>query len=295
MNGKSHKGTAYADIQALHYLCRPSSLSELCPKEFFEEYEVVGSGARNRTEDLMEFEDTVYYKHPTSAIIANGNTGRLQAIRSRHTKKLAWVGQWNFPNVADFGTDILHCTEITEEMESYSFIVLAFCHHYYSIEDLKLNGSSVAKLRQIYNEGGLKQHEEFLQNVQDSAYNFLRIRPTHDNLQASTEAFVPPDNGKEEEEEPDNQADEEVPFLQGAELDSFMDSFELNLDEGEYNETPDTFDSNFTPETLNLNRIRKKGLSSVAVINYVRLLLTSAKMKTMVVSSQLPYPVTRYL
>ena len=74
---KSHKGTSYADIQALHYLCRPSSLLELCPKELFEEFEVVGSGAKHRTEDLIEFEDTAHYKHPTSAIAANRNTGKL--------------------------------------------------------------------------------------------------------------------------------------------------------------------------------------------------------------------------
>jgi hypothetical protein len=40
----------------------------------------------------MEFEDTAHYKHPTSAIAANGNSGKLQAVRSRHKKKLAWLG-----------------------------------------------------------------------------------------------------------------------------------------------------------------------------------------------------------
>ena len=130
MHVKSHKGKAYADVQALHYLCRPSSLAGLCPKEFFEEYEVVGRNVRNRTEDLMEFEDNAFYQHPTSAINTEGNTDKLQAVRSRNKKKLAWVGQWNFPDVADFGDDILHCTEITEDMEKYAFTVLAFCHHY---------------------------------------------------------------------------------------------------------------------------------------------------------------------
>jgi hypothetical protein len=127
---KSHKGTAYADIQALHYLCRPRCLSELSPKDFFEGYEIVSSDVRNRTEDLLDFEDTEYYKHPTSAMAANGNTAKLQAVGSRHRKKLAWVGQWNFPDVASFGTDILHCTEVTEEMETYSFNALALCLNY---------------------------------------------------------------------------------------------------------------------------------------------------------------------
>ena len=153
----------------------------------------------------------------------------------------------------------MHCTEVTKEMESYAFTVLAFCHNYRSIEDLKLNGSSVEKLRQLYKEGRLKKHEEFLQNIQDSAYNFGRIRPTHDNLQANTEPFVPPKGKNDEEEETDGQEDGEVPYLQGLELDLFLDNFEMNLGEGGSNEPPETFDSNYTPKMLNLNRIRQKG------------------------------------
>jgi hypothetical protein len=84
MHVKSHEGKSYADIQALHYLCRPSALSELCPKEFFEEYEVVGSDVKNRNEELLEFEDTEFFKHPTSAIGANSNTEKPQAVRSRN-------------------------------------------------------------------------------------------------------------------------------------------------------------------------------------------------------------------
>ena len=129
----------------------------------------------------------------------------------------------------------------------------------YSIEDLKLNGSSVAKLRQLSEEGRLKKHEEFLQNIQDSAYNFGRIRPTQDHLQANTEPFIPPKNGNEEEEETDTEEHEEVPFLQGAELDTFLESFEMSFGEEGSNETPETFDPHFTPITLNLNRIKKKG------------------------------------
>ena len=69
MHVKSHKGTAFADIQALHYLCRPKSLSHLCPKEFFEEYEVVGCDVKYRIEELMEFEDNEFYKHPSLSLI----------------------------------------------------------------------------------------------------------------------------------------------------------------------------------------------------------------------------------
>jgi hypothetical protein len=133
MHVKSHKGTAFADIQALHYLCRPSELKELCPKEFFEEYEVVGCDVKHRTDELMEFEDTEFYKHPSSSKNGEGFKGKLQAVRRRNKKKLAWVGQWNFMDVADFGTDMMQCTEVTEDMEKYAFTVLALCHSYSSI------------------------------------------------------------------------------------------------------------------------------------------------------------------
>ena len=146
MHVKSHNGKAYADEQALHYLCQPGSLSGLCPKDCLEEYEVVGNNVRNRTEELLEFEDTLFNKHPTSAFSADCNIDKIQSVRKRHKKKLAWVGQWNFLDVADFGADILTCNDITEEMEAYSFTVLAFCHNYHSKEDLKFNGSSVSKL-----------------------------------------------------------------------------------------------------------------------------------------------------
>ena len=86
-------------------------------------------------------------------------------------------------------------------MEKYALTVLAFCYNYYSVDDLKLNGSAVQKLRQLYKNGRLTTYEEFLQNIQDSAYNFGRIRPTQDNLQANTEPFIPTKNVTQNEED----------------------------------------------------------------------------------------------
>ena len=240
----------------------------------------------------MEFEDNEFYKHPSSSPNGDGFKGRFQVVRKRNKKKLAWVGQWNFLDVADFGTDLLHCNQITEDMEKYAFTVLAFCHNYHSVDDLKLNGSSVVKLRQLYKDGKLSNHEEFLQNIQDSAYNFGRIRPTQDNLQANTEPFIPTKNVNEEEEETDEQEDDEVAFLQGRELDSFLEGFEMDLENGDSEEHQETYNVDYTPITFNLNKIRKKVLFHVVLINYVKQLLTKANKKTLVAFSQLHHLIT---
>ena len=90
---------------------------------------------------------------------------------------------------------------------------------------------------------------------------------------------------EEVEEETDRQEEEDVPYLQGAELDLFLDSFEMNLGEQESTETPETYYLNFIPKKLNLNKIRKKEPTTVAVTSYVKLRLVSTKRITWVVSS----------
>ena len=92
----------------------------------------------------------------------------------------------------------------------------------------------------MYNDGRLSKHEDFLQNIQDSAYNFGRIHPTDDTLQAKTQPFVLPNNGEGEEEVTDEE--EQHPYLQGAELDMFLNSFEIDLGTGESDQTTQTYD-----------------------------------------------------
>jgi hypothetical protein len=85
--------------------------------------------------------------------------------------------------------NILNCSLITQEMETYACNILVLCTNYRSLEDLKIYGSFVLKLRTIYQQGKLRKYDNFLQNLQDLRANFGRIHPTHDQLQRNTEPF----------------------------------------------------------------------------------------------------------
>ena len=242
---KSYKGKAFADVHGLHYLCRPDELVDLSPKEFFEQYEVVGRDVQNRKDKLMGFKDSQYFQHPTNNMnnsnpaeigmtspITNmtsagsdneSQEGKVQFVRRRYKEKLAWVGQYNFIDTATLGGDILTSTEISQEMENYSYMVLALCHNYRCIEDLQINNSFVLKLRQLYRNGSFRKHHTFLQNLQDSAHNFGRVRPTEDHLQSATEPFAPPKKDEEDLDDGDEDAEiDESPYLQGVDLDTFF-------------------------------------------------------------------------
>jgi hypothetical protein len=127
---KSFGGKPYAEIQALHYLCRPNKLEMLSAKHFFEQYEVKKSNVRNRVEELMPLSDTQYYLHPSTTFRKDGEASLF--VRLRNKSKLSSVNQRLFVDTANFSNNILTCSEdlITIEMESYACRTLALCHHY---------------------------------------------------------------------------------------------------------------------------------------------------------------------
>ena len=91
---RSNKGNAFADIQALHYLCRPTELSDVTAKEFFEEFEAVGADVKNRSDELLAFIDTEHFQHQYNATNKEGNSiGVAQFVRS--VIKKASVGDSN--------------------------------------------------------------------------------------------------------------------------------------------------------------------------------------------------------
>jgi hypothetical protein len=80
---RSNKGIPFADIQALHYLCRPIELSNITAKEFFEEFEVVGADVKNRSGELLKFINTEHFQHQSNAINEKGDSiGVPQFVRS---------------------------------------------------------------------------------------------------------------------------------------------------------------------------------------------------------------------
>ena len=88
---RSHKGKPYADILALHYLCRPQSLYDLCPKDFYEQYEII-QRHKGKDDNFLEFEDTEHFTHPARETIGEDDEiRRFQVLRQRKCPHLAWV------------------------------------------------------------------------------------------------------------------------------------------------------------------------------------------------------------
>ena len=145
---------------------------------------------------MLAFIDTEYFQHQSNATNEQGSSiGVPQFVRTRDKKILAWVIQMDFIDTANFKeANILNCSLITQEMETYACNTLVLCTNYRSLEDLKMDGSFVLKLRAIYQQGKLRKYENFLQNLQDSRANFRRIHPTHDQLQRFKDPFRSPDD-----------------------------------------------------------------------------------------------------
>ena len=182
---------------------------------------------------MLRFINTEHFQHQSNATNEeDGSIGVPQFVRTRDKKRLAWVIQMDFIDTAKFEeANILNCSLITQEMETYACNILILCTNYCSLEDLKMEGSFVLKLRRIHQQGKLDQYDNFLQNLQDSRANFGRVHPTHDQLQRNTEPFTSPNdkNGRKKKE------DKEEEEFQGQRLDAFIKTIEQTLmeDEGE--------------------------------------------------------------
>ena len=133
---------AYLENQALHYLCRPQSLENLSPRQFYEGYHVVGIRKKPKAgeQDMRFIADTTHFKHP-SASKARGNAQPAcrQGVSPRTDPLDMKIPQWMFPDTARFKNNILTCapTEINKDMEMYAENILLLFHSYRSMEDLR--------------------------------------------------------------------------------------------------------------------------------------------------------------
>ena len=221
---RSFNGTPYADVQALHYLCRPLELEGLCAMHFWERYEVVRKTSKNK-KGFLELVNTQYFEHPSKV-------HNCLAVRQRFKQKLGWISHMGWVDTAEFkGEDILSSSSISNCMEQHAMNVLVLCTSYRKLEDLQIDGSYVLKLRDIFKQGSLNQYKNFLQNVQDCAYNFGRVRRKQDKLESRTNAYK---EGKEDVAEGDTDEGEDVKdddkVLDGEALDQFLGESETLLD-----------------------------------------------------------------
>ena len=166
---------------------------------------------------------------------------------------MPWILQNQFPDTANFGNDIMTCrvNEINAEMETYALLVLALFTSYRNINDLSLNGSHTLKLRQFHIQGKLKQYEWFLQNLQNSNANFLRVKERTDKLQSITQPFKIPgsDVSNENEENIDDEAIELA--LQGLDLNDILE----RIDQAINSEIIDNGRNENTSNSLNIRQV----------------------------------------
>jgi hypothetical protein len=87
-------GSKYFENQAIHYLYRPSSLENVCAKDFVEEFRVTYWTLKNQSSVTRFLPGTDYVKHPS--LVKNGkNAGKTrQGVECRESRRLCSVSQW---------------------------------------------------------------------------------------------------------------------------------------------------------------------------------------------------------
>ena len=229
---------AYFQCNALHYLCRPRVLENLCPFDFYANYDVIKITSNNvdkitsdDNDKIIPFINTHDFQHPS--FLASNNYFR-EGIQIRQHPKLPQIIQYDFTDTANFASPLDDMNgDINESMETYSEQVLLLFHSYRNISDIKINNSSTTYLRYlIHNKLLHAKAPSFLQNIQDSKSNNFNIKLTNDDLQRHT---VPPFYGDDTgidrmKEEEDNDQD----GLDSIDIDALLAS--LDEEEGIDNE-----------------------------------------------------------
>jgi PIF1-like helicase/Helitron helicase-like domain at N-terminus len=178
--------STYFQCQALNYLCRPTELENLSAYEFFAGYDIRTNRTSGSTAFLY-FANTLFFKHPS--YVATKDRYK-QGVVKRLTPKLVKIFQYDFPDTASFGGDLLcEDDEITDQMEKFSEqSLLLFLPHRQQL-DLVINQSFTKRLRSaIQNCIILHSSLQILQNIQDAKSNNLRSAMVNDDLQRHTHA-----------------------------------------------------------------------------------------------------------
>jgi hypothetical protein len=195
----------FFENQAIHYLCRPSSLENVCAKDFVEEFRVTYWTSKNQSSVTRFLPGTDYVKHPS--VSKNGkNAGKTrQGVQRRESHMLCSVSQWQFPDTALFKADIMSCSDhdINEAMEKYAQLLLTLLLPHRKGNDLKKGKDNpfTNKLREVYKKDMERRqlgkaeiafteaNEQFLQNLQNSARNSMRYTVEGDELSSMTHGF----------------------------------------------------------------------------------------------------------
>jgi len=213
------------------YLCRGDDMEDMCFFDMVKEYERVF--VKKDSTNVEPFRNQPEYEHPSFV-----DDVMRQGLKLRDEEVLVKIPQRVFPDAGQFKGNILDSnTPINDSMEVYSLLVLTLFYPFRTLSDLNDNGTVqfTMKLRQVYQSRSLMpRFDRFLQNIQDSAHNYLR-HEIKDELEGMTTTFKPDkdvmkNDDVEEEEELSN-------LVLGNEL--FEELEEEQLDDSQINVFPE--------------------------------------------------------
>ena len=203
MTLKTVGNSSFLENSAMHYLCRPEELENLCPWEFFSKYEVCFITKENKHEMLM-FLNCHPYQHPSYN--AKKNVFR-QGCKQREKQLLVKFRQWAFPDSAEFnGNVLLKTTQVTNFTEDYSKQVLLLFSSYRRISDIMVDNTYTKALRKTFSDNKITPEiMKILQNVQDARSNCLRNPGHPDELARDTEQYKCWSGNNGEDSEPEQE------------------------------------------------------------------------------------------
>ena len=250
--------TPFLQCVALHYLCRPLELEDLTVYDFFSEYEVVRcTGSKTRT--TLSFCNGTFQHSSYSET----NNRFKQEVKKRDKKLLPRIRQWDFPDSASFGGNIMLASPpFNSIMESYSEMVLLYFFSYRQLEDIQVYSSYVAKLQEVVSQNKLpERYQIILQNILDAKSNNCRTFSDYqDDLQRCTTVFQPTFIEYSESHQEDDE-DEEDNNLEGKYLDALLRAWDDEAIANEEDTDAITTVSNehIVPKAFELNALKQRG------------------------------------
>jgi Helitron helicase-like domain at N-terminus/PIF1-like helicase len=174
---------------AMHYLCRPQELDDVCVFDFFSKYDVVTRRSKNRNTQIEQYEFVNgHFQHPS---YQEDSTTMLQCIVKRQTEVLIRIQQYQFPDTSSFRGNILDPeTVCTDSTEQYAKLVLLLFLPFRSYGQLTQCENFTKTFRMFATSSAFTNRaRSWLQNVQDCRGNCFRLSQVEDELQQKTTCF----------------------------------------------------------------------------------------------------------
>ena len=167
---------------ALHFLCRPQSLEQLSPFDFYSEYKVVYASKTVIAHGGENLINTSHFIHPSYDF--ETDTCK-QAVVKREQKALVKINQKLFTDSANFKCNILtDDTTGDDEIELYSQIVVLLFLPYLSENYLKIQKATIKNFKMHI------QLAVYLNQIVNFYKTYKTVDPTNSVLQLKMTIWI---------------------------------------------------------------------------------------------------------